>query len=145
MIYQVYVQELKQFVDERGKVMHMMRSDNELFKHFGEIYFSTVNPGKVKAWKRHMRMTQNFAVPVGAVRFVIWDPRPDSPTSGEIEEIVIGADQYRLLTVPPHVWYGFQCVSKCPGVIANCTDMLHDPSETEKVPQDSSYIPYVWK
>ena len=59
---------LKQIIDDRGKVMHMLRADSPLFKRFGEIYFSMINPGTIKAWKRHQKMTQHIAVPVGKIR-----------------------------------------------------------------------------
>ena len=74
----VIIVPLKKIVDERGKVMHMLRCDSPLFKEFGEIYFSVINPGAVKAWKRHLKMTQHFAVPVGEIRLVIYDNRSDS-------------------------------------------------------------------
>jgi dTDP-4-dehydrorhamnose 3,5-epimerase-like enzyme len=41
----------------RGSVMHMLRADAEHFQGFGEIYFSTVNPGAIKGWHIHREMT----------------------------------------------------------------------------------------
>lgn len=46
-----------------GPVMHMMRPASPLFGEIGEVYFSEVEPGCVKAWKCHTRQTQRFAVP----------------------------------------------------------------------------------
>ena len=40
--------------------MHMLRSDDRNFKHFGEIYFSQVYPKKIKAWHLHKKMTLNY-------------------------------------------------------------------------------------
>ncbi len=65
MIEGVRVTQLSQFHDERGKVMQMVRADSELFEGFGEIYFSTIHPGAVKAWHRHRAMTLNYAVVLG--------------------------------------------------------------------------------
>ena len=45
--------------------MHMLRCDAPHFERFGEIYFSGVNPGAIKAWHIHREMTLNYAVPVG--------------------------------------------------------------------------------
>ena len=42
MIEGVKITKLKQIVDERGKVMHMLRNDSEAFQSFGEIYFSLI-------------------------------------------------------------------------------------------------------
>ena len=144
MIEGVIIQELKQQVDERGKVMHMLRCDSPFFKKFGEIYFSVVNPGIVKGWKRHNKMTQHFAVPVGKIRLVIYDGRKDSKTYGEIEEIEIGEDKYCLVKVIPLLWYGFKGISVNPALIANCTDLPHDPNEVEQLPISNNKIPYKW-
>src|SRR5437762_138642 len=46
--------------DARGAVLQMLRADSAAFDHFGEIYFSEINPGVVKAWKRHLRSTQRL-------------------------------------------------------------------------------------
>ena len=53
MIKDVIVTPLKQFKDDRGKVMHMIRSDSEVFEKFGEVYFSFVNHGVTKGWMLH--------------------------------------------------------------------------------------------
>ena len=42
MIDGVIISPLKQILDERGKVMHMLRGDSEGFVGFGEIYFSVI-------------------------------------------------------------------------------------------------------
>jgi dTDP-4-dehydrorhamnose 3,5-epimerase len=145
MIKGTIVKELKQIKDERGKVMHMIRSDSELFKGFGEVYFSVVNPGVVKAWKRHREMTQHFAVPVGAIRLVMFDDRDGSPTNGQVDALEIGEENYCLVRIPPGVWYGFKGTSKAPAMIANCTDIPHDPKETDKREESDDRIPYVWR
>ena len=135
---------LRQIRDERGSVMRMMRADDAAFEGFGEVYFSTVKAGTVKAWKRHLRMIQNLAVPVGSVRFVIYDERPDSPTRGIVQEIINGIDHYGLLRIPPLVWYGFEGIGDGEALIANCASLPHDPAEVERLPERSAAIPYSW-
>ena len=136
---------LKQIEDERGAVLHMMRSDSSYFSKFGEIYFSIVNPGAVKAWKCHRAMTQRFAVPLGRIRLVVSDDRVDSPSKGQVEEIILGRpDRYYLICIPPMIWYGFQGISEMPALLANCSDMPHDPNESEQLPVSNDYISYNW-
>ena len=86
MISGVTVTPLRRIPDERGMVMHMLRADDAQFSRFGEIYFSLVNPAAVKAWRAHRRATANYAVPVGAIRLVLFDDRTTSPTRGRIIE-----------------------------------------------------------
>ena len=85
MINGVQINPLRQIPDERGKVMHMMKAEDAVFSSFGEIYFSRVYPGAVKAWHLHDRMTINYAVPHGKIKLVLFDDRADSSTKGEIK------------------------------------------------------------
>jgi len=140
----VVIQELKQFVDERGRVMHMLRVDNPFFEKFGEVYFSEVLPGVVKAWKKHKLMTQLFAVPVGMIRLVIYDGRDRSRSNGQLEILDVGRDNYKLIRVPPRLWYGFKCISDHPTLLANCADLPHNPDESESKNPDDRNIPYQW-
>ena len=78
MINDVLISPLKQFSDERGSVLQMLRCDAPEFIQFGECYFSEILPGAIKAWKRHRAQTQNLAVPVGRIRIVIFDDRQTS-------------------------------------------------------------------
>jgi len=145
MIKGVQIKPLKILRDERGQVMHMMRCDDDYFRQFGEIYFSVVNPGIVKGWKKHLKMTQHFAVPRGDIKLVLYDDRAQSVTHGEIQEIWMGEKNYQLVCIPPLVWYGFRAQSKEPAMIANCCDIPHDPKEVELRPIEDSSIPYTWK
>lgn len=118
----------------RGAVLHMLCADWPLFTGFGEVYFSEINPGVVKAWKRHRRMTQRLAVPVGRVKFVLYDDRSDSLTRSHVATCELGRpDAYRLLIIPPGVWYGWQGLALAPSLLANCTDLPHDPAESDYV------------
>ena len=136
---------LNQIGDGRGAVLHMLRCDAPAFTRFGECYFSEVMPRAVKAWKRHRIQTQNVAVPVGRIRFVIYDDRDGSTTLGQVRVLELGRpDAYMRLRIPPGLWYGFTCTSTIPALLANCTDLPHDAAESEtRSPNDSS-IPYVW-
>jgi dTDP-4-dehydrorhamnose 3,5-epimerase len=141
----VLIQPLKQIVDQRGAVLHMLRHDSPLFQGFGEVYFSLVLPGAVKAWKRHRVMTQYFAVPMGGIRLMFYDGREDSPSRGRLEEHILGRpDHYCLVRIPPLLWYGFQGLGTAPSLVANLSDYAHDPQESEGLPPDSPDIPYGW-
>ena len=122
----------------------MMRNDSESYKGFGEIYFSFTNPGVVKGWKKHTKMVQNFAVPVGEIKLVVFDDREDSPSKGSVKEMMLSPDNYNLVTVPNNLWYSFKATSNVPGMIANCSTIPHDPEETMGRPLEDERIPYRW-
>lgn len=144
MIEGVLVHPLKQIPDERGKVMHMLKSTDPHFEKFGEIYFSTVYPGVVKGWHLHSRMTINYAVVSGIIKLVLFDDRAGSATRGKIEELFIGESNYCLVKVPPSVWNGFKGMGIAPAIVANCANIPHDPNEIERLDPFSPKIPYDW-
>ena len=144
MIEGVIITPLKQIFDERGKVMHMMRNDSDIFKEFGEIYFSCTNPGAIKAWHLHKKMTLNYAVVHGQIKCVLYDDRPDSKTYGCIEELFLSTENYSLVTVPPLVWNGFKGVGTIPSIVANCASIPHDPNEIVRKSYFDKSIPYDW-
>jgi dTDP-4-dehydrorhamnose 3,5-epimerase len=141
----VRIAPLRQILDERGKVMHMLRSDAEHFQGFGEIYFSCVYPEAVKAWHIHKKMTLNYAVPHGHIKFVLFDDRESSRTRGQIDEMFLGPDNYCLVTVPPMVWNGFKGIGEEMAIVANCATLPHDPAEIERRSPFDPTIPYDWQ
>lgn len=142
----VWTQNLAEIETEGGPVLHMMRNDGPLFSGFGEIYFSVVLPGAIKAWKYHRLQTQNFAVPHGLIEVVLFDDREGSPSKGGLKSFLLGRPgAYRLLQIPPGVWYGFACRSDDGAVLANCADLPHSPGEAVRIPFDSPMIPFSWK
>jgi dTDP-4-dehydrorhamnose 3,5-epimerase len=133
-----------------GPVLRFLRPDSPLLPDFsggfGEIYFSEVEPGAIKAWKRHRRQTQLFAVPCGRVRIALYDGRSGSLTAGNVRERLLGRpDNYGLLRIPPGVWYGFAALGQEPALICNCADIPHDPDEGERLPPTDRAIPYIWR
>ena len=145
LIDDVVLTELKQFSDERGTLLHMMRNDDPTFTTFGECYFSEVLPGAVKAWKLHRNQTQNFSVPVGRIKLVIYDNRKNSISNGNLQYVNLGRpDLYFRIMIPPGLWYGFTCISEMPALLVNCADIPHDPQESEIRMLDDISIPHNW-
>jgi dTDP-4-dehydrorhamnose 3,5-epimerase len=145
MIDGVVVVPLRQICDGRGKVMHMLRCDSPLFEKFGEVYFSVVNPGAIKAWKLHKEMTLNVAVPSGEIKLVLSDDRPNSPTKNEIQELFIGEDNYCLVKIPPMIWTGFQGLGPMKSIVANCATLPHDPAEIVRCDPGDGRVRYTWE
>jgi dTDP-4-dehydrorhamnose 3,5-epimerase len=144
MIQDVLISPLRQIADERGKIMHMLKSTDPYFEKFGEIYFSTIYPGVVKGWHIHIRMTLNYAVVYGTIKLVLYDEREDSSTKGELMELFIGEANYSLIKVPPGVWNGFKGVGVTPSIVANCATLPHDPNEINRLDPHNNHIPYNW-
>lgn len=144
MIDGVLLTPLRQIPDERGSIMKMLEADAPHFTSFGEIYFSWVFPGAIKAWHLHHDMTLNYAVPVGRIKLVLYDDRAQSATKGELMEIFLGDGNYQLVTIPPLVWNGFKGAGLTPSMVANCSSIPHRPDEIERMDPFSTKIPYSW-
>jgi dTDP-4-dehydrorhamnose 3,5-epimerase len=144
MIDGVGIVPLKRISDERGTVFHMLKRTDPHFKEFGEIYFSSIYPGVVKAWHLHDRMTLNYACLVGDIKLVLFDERQDSKTRGETQVLYLGTRSYVLVTVPPGVWNGFMNVGTEEAFVANCATIPHDPAEIRRLDPHKNHIPYDW-
>lgn len=140
----VSVKQLRRIPDERGTILHMLRSDDPLFEKFGEIYFSTIYPGVIKGWHRHSRMALNYAVVTGNIKLVLYDDRPGSKTKGNLMELFIGSNNYCLVQVPPMIWNGFKGIGTEMAIVANCATIPHDPHEIERLDPFMEQIPYDW-
>ena len=128
---------LKQIPLIEGDVFHALKKTDNGFKGFGEIYFSRIKYKKIKAWKMHKKITSNLIVPFGNVEFALLDE------DGQFKSFLIGEDNYKRLTIPPGIWYGFKGLGKDFSIIASIIDLVHDPFEMEK--KDISSFKYDWK
>jgi dTDP-4-dehydrorhamnose 3,5-epimerase len=144
MIDGVRVVPLRQIVDERGKIMHMLKSTDEHFLGFGEIYFSCAWPGVVKAWHVHKSMVVNNAVISGRAKLVMYDLREGSPTKGVLQEVFLGEDNYVLVQIPPGVANGYKPYGDKMVILANAATIPHDPDEMDRIDPVDNDIPYDW-
>jgi len=140
----VEVVPLRRIADERGAIHHMLKSTDEHFRTFGEIYFSSIHPGVVKGWHRHQEMTLNYACIQGRVKVVVYDGREESNTHGRFQEVFLGPEHYALVVIPPGLWNGFKCIGAEAAMVANCCTHPHDPARSDRMDPFESQIPYNW-
>lgn len=143
MIDGVILTPLKQIFHPKGDVWHAMKCHDQGFFGFGEAYFSTIHCGDIKPWKKHLRMTLNFVIPVGKIRFVIYDDREESRTKGHFLDVTLSHENYQRVTIPPGLWVAFSGVDEGLNLLLNIADLEHDPAEVER--KDSlEDINYQW-
>jgi dTDP-4-dehydrorhamnose 3,5-epimerase len=140
----VQILPLRRIPDERGTIYHMLKSTDPHFRKFGEIYFTTIYSGVVKAWHKHADMTLNYACIFGRAKVVLYDDRETSQTRGSVTEIFIGPDSYLLVSIPPGIWTGMKGMSDPYAIVANCCTHPHDPSRTSRADPFVNHIPYDW-
>ena len=126
-----------------GSVLRVIKESNPGYDGFGEAYFSIVNFGTIRGWKSHKEMTLNLVVPVGDIRFVMYDGRKNSSTYRNFQEAVLSRKNYCRLTIPPKIWVGFQGLGKSTNLLLNMANIPHDHKEVDHLPLES--IEYNWR
>ena len=134
----ILVTPLKRIPTVGGDVMHGLKKSDNGFNGFGEVYFSWIEQGAIKAWKCHQRMTMNLIVPVGEVSIVFHLTKQNNRFRTEN----IGEERYVRLTVPPGIWFGFQGLSFGYSLLKNVIDQEHDPDEVLR--KEISEFDYAW-
>ena len=112
-----------------GNIRHVIKKGDIGYINFGEAYFSNINKNSIKAWKKHKQMTCNLVVPSGYVRFVMYDDRSESSTKGMFDEVILSEENYKRLTIPPDIWFGFQSIKPITSIILNIASIKHNPDE----------------
>ncbi len=146
MIEGVKVKKLKVIPDERGRLMEILRRDDEMFVEFGQVYMTTANPGVVKGWHYHKKQCDNMTVVKGMMKIVLYDSRNDSSTHGEINEFFVGEHNPLLVHIPPYVYHGFKCVSVEEAIVINTPTEVYNYEEPDefRVDPHNNDIPYDW-
>ena len=142
----VKTKKLAVHADERGRLMEMLRADDELYKKFGQVYLTSAYPGAVKAWHYHEKQVDHFTCVHGMMKVVLYDDRKDSPTKGLVNEFFLGVHNPILLRIPAGVYHGFKCVSEHEALIVNVpTEMYHyDKPDEFRLDAHDPKIPYDW-
>ena len=136
------ISKLNKIYNPKGDILHALKKSESSFNNFGEAYFSFVKYNQIKGWKKHTKMTMNLIVPVGEVKFALYDDR-NKKFEPNIKEVSIGQSNYKRLTIPPNIYVSFKGISKNINLILNIADMEHDPNESINI--DLSDIDYEWK
>ena len=138
----ILVTPLKRIPTVGGDVMHGLKKSDNGFNGFGEVYFSWVEQGAIKAWKFNKRITLNLLVPLGEVRFVFFSKERLAEQKEEFRIEKLGDNRYSRLTVPPGIWFGFQGIASERSLLTNLADMAHDPDEVLR--KKTFEIDYNW-
>lgn len=146
MINGVLVKKLKVIPDERGRLMEILRADDEFFQKFGQVYMTTAYSGVVKAWHYHKKQADNMTVVKGMMKIVLYDSRKESATFGEVNEIFAGIHNPVLVHIPPFVYHGFKCISEDEAIVVNAPTEVYNYKEPDeyRLSAHDNDIPYKW-
>ena len=127
--------------------MEILRSDDNLFIKFGQVYMTTAYPSIVKAWHYHKIQTDNFTCVSGKIRLTLYDAREGSPTFKQIDEFILSLEEPRLVQIPPGVYHGFKCISEEEAIVINTVTRPYNREHPDEYRIDpyKNDIPYDWR
>ena len=123
----IFFYPLKQISVQGGDVFHGLKKSDSGFVDFGEVYFSFIEAGKRKGWKKHNRMSLNLMVPIGEVNFFIHDEQLSKTI-----RIRVGQSNYGRLSIKPGLWVAFEGAGHRENLVTNVASIEHDPQEAEQ-------------
>ena len=120
-----------------GDIIHNIKKTDHGFEGFGETYYSFINHGEIKGWKKHLKMTMNITCPVGKVKFIF------SENLIEFKEILLDKENLYRITVKPDIWFSFQGLHNPFSLINNVSNLIHDDKEVER--KELNSVNYKWE
>jgi dTDP-4-dehydrorhamnose 3,5-epimerase len=136
-IHDVLVKPLTKFLDERGWLAELFRSDEVPEGAMPVMaYVSMTQPGVARGPHEHVDQTDYFCF-IGPSNFKIylWDNRKDSPSYGIKQVVFAGVDVPMMMTVPPGVVHAYKNVGCDNGIVFNAPNKLF-AGENKKEPVD---------
>jgi dTDP-4-dehydrorhamnose 3,5-epimerase len=145
MIDGVEIKELMTYTDERGFFREIIRaSDPILTEGFGQWSHTVSYQNVAKAWHIHKKQTDWWYVAVGTIKAALYDARPDSPTYGELQELLMGTGHPPIvLKIPPGVAHGYRVLNG-PAHVFYIVSHEYDGTDEGRIPHDDPEIGYDW-
>ena len=132
-------------IDERGSLTELY---DPRWNWHGEpltyVYISTLRPGVVKGWALHKLHEDRYFVIEGDMELVVYDPRPESSTYGQIARVHLSDRLPRLVNIPRNVWHADYNYGGRDAKLVNFPTMLFDHTNPDKyrLPIDTPLIPF---
>jgi dTDP-4-dehydrorhamnose 3,5-epimerase len=131
--------------DDRGFFREVVRVSDDIFPEgFGQWSHSRMYHGIAKAWHVHQIQTDWWYVGVGTLKVALYDTRQDSPTYGQLDELLMGeGHQPIVLKIPPGVAHGCKVLS-AEAHLFYITSHTYDPQDEGRIGHDDPDIGYDW-
>lgn len=125
-IHDVVVRDLHKYVDERGWLAEVFRHDEmDAQFHPVMVYISSTAPHVSRGPHEHTHQTDYFCF-IGPSNFKLrmWDNRSESKTYRRVMTLFVGADDPKIVIIPPGIAHGYRNIGGVDGVVINCPNRL---------------------
>jgi dTDP-4-dehydrorhamnose 3,5-epimerase len=141
----VRCREVRNIVTANGITTELYRPDWGIVD--GEVQQAihvALRGGAISAWHQHRKRWDFLFVVAGHLRVVLFDPRDESPTRGQVDVLHLSPQRPMLTAVPPWVWHGVQNLSTGTSCFVNLFDRPYDYDDPDewRLPADSPEVPY---
>lgn len=126
-IHDVVVRPLAKYLDERGWLAELFRSDETDPQTMPVMaYLSMTQPGVARGPHEHSDQTDWFCF-IGPSNFKVylWDTRAGSPSYGFRQLLYAGADAPMMVVVPPGVVHAYKNIGTSDGIVFNAPNRLY--------------------
>lgn len=131
----VIVKDLRVNLDGRGDVIELWSRpwiEAEGLVMPAHVYQSATDYGVVKCWHLHDIHTDQFTVTRGKLQVTLVDIRPNSPTFGHVNPIILGGQRPRLIKIPPMIMHGWKALSEPEVIVVNLQSHVYDAADEFK-------------
>ncbi|AGX04182.1 MULTISPECIES: dTDP-4-dehydrorhamnose 3,5-epimerase family protein [Bacillaceae] len=143
----VITKKLIKHCDDRGFFAEVVRDDENLLSHFGQLSWSTSYPGVIKAFHYHEEQDDLWFFPSGNAQVVLYDLRENSRSFGETNVYYMGENNPMILLIPKGVAHGYRVLGKNPATVVYCTTKSYNPAapDEKRIPWDDPSIGFDWE
>lgn len=108
----------------------------------GQINYSKVFPGVVKAWHRHKKQTDFWICVDGDLKVGLVAAASDMPYPEQMWTLHIGEHYPSMVIIPPGIWHGCTPIGGKSASLLYCVSEQYDPMipDEERLPWDSMHF-----
>jgi dTDP-4-dehydrorhamnose 3,5-epimerase len=145
MIDGVAIKSIVTHPDERGFFREIIRCTDDFFSEgFGQLSYSHMVDGVVKAWHIHKTQIDWWYLLRGVAKVALFDLRPKSNTYRQLNEFDMDEDTHNIiLKVPAGVAHGLK-ILKGPADLVYVTSTVYNKDEEGRIAYDDAMIGYDW-
>ena len=103
-----FIEQLKRGdIDDQGRSFLPEQPFSQMSRSL--VYARGGNPPElIKAFHWHKKQWDYWDIVIGNARVVLVDLRPESPTAGVVQTLILGENSPRMVAIPPLVAHGYQ-------------------------------------
>jgi dTDP-4-dehydrorhamnose 3,5-epimerase len=147
LIEGVTVREVRNIVTANGVTTELYRPDWDVVEgEVEQVIHVALRGNALSAWHQHRHRWDYIFTVGGHLRVVLYDPREDSATKGQVDAFHLSPARPQLLAVPPWVWHGVQNLSSDASCFVNMFNAPYDYEDPDeyRLPPDTAEIPFAF-